>query len=102
MPLLTDEQIEEAAGKKRHEALDVDDETIVLVQPTRAEFDRWADSDKGSQATRQLALSCLAHPDREAFLKVLDEYPALLRTDVANAIARLSGIGRGKSRRRGA
>lgn len=95
---MTDEEIKALLGGKRGAVVEIDDQEIVIAEPTRAEFDRWSDSDKQTQATRVLVKSCVVHPDRGALDAILDKYPALVKTELASAVAELAGLGKAKRR----
>ena len=95
---MTDEEIKGLLGGSPGAVVEIDDHVIVLRSPTRAEFDRWADSDKETQATRVLVRSCCVHPPKEELDAVLDAYPALLKTGLAKAVTGLAGLGKGQIR----
>jgi hypothetical protein len=45
-----------------------------------------------SAASREFAQSCLVHPDRDSFIAVLDDVPALLCNEVLSAINSMTGL----------
>lgn len=69
---------------------------LVFRKPKRAEYDRWFDSREESptKAARELAQSCLVHPDREGMISALDEQPALLMcgNGIIDTLTDLAGV----------
>ena len=96
---MTDDEIRELAAGRPIEIVEIDDATIVLTKPSRAEFDRWVDTaDKGAANTRHFVESCVLYPPKDEFRALLDRYPAVLRADCLTAVSELAGVGKAKRR----
>jgi hypothetical protein len=80
--MLTDKQIDELKAKHGANIVGVVDEDgniFVLKRPSRADFDRWFDSDRKSPDARQLVKSCLVYPSASDMDSALDKQPGLLQ-----------------------
>lgn len=78
---ISDKQIEDLKAK-HGEIFGVEDSEgnlFVFKRPSRADFDRWYDSEKKSQDGRELVQSCLVHPTRDDLISALDKSPGLLQ-----------------------
>ncbi len=54
------------------------DDTFIFKRPSRADFDRWYDSDRKVAAARELTQACLVYPDRDSYIATLDKMPGVL------------------------
>ncbi len=69
-------------------------EQLVFRKPKRLEFDLWSDSrEKGSQAGRELAQTCLVYPTNQEFMAVLEENAGILmcKNGVVDSITDMAG-----------
>jgi hypothetical protein len=79
---LSDKQIDELKAKHGADLAGVTDEfgnIYVLKRPSRADFDRWFDSDRKTPDARQLVESCLVYPSTDVMIAALDKQPGLLQ-----------------------
>lgn len=102
MAVLTDEEILELASGSKVEAVDVgeDDDihTVVLKAPRRVSFDRFVDGPNTIASLKALVMECLLHPTPQEFKGLIDRYPMVLGNDIGQAVLRLSGSGKAKTR----
>jgi hypothetical protein len=94
---LTPEKIAELKEKRKRPLIAVSctHGTVVFEAPTRAQYDRFIDAklagNNSSANCRELAQDCLAFPDRDGMIKILDAMPALLTNEWCDAIITLAG-----------
>lgn len=97
----SEEQI--AAWKREHgDLVCIRSEAGALVfrKPKRVEWDSYTDkmganNGERSKHSRELAQSCLVHPDAAGMRAIFDERPALLLNEVIDALGDLAGYGKG-------
>jgi hypothetical protein len=96
--MLDDKKIAELKAKHKDlQAVETPNGSLVFRKPSRAEYDRWFDKTQSTPgertaAARELAQSCLVFPDRDGFIAILDEWPALLCAEVLSACTAGAGL----------
>lgn len=78
-------------------AVEVAGQTLVFRKPSPAEYDRWYDGYSNGQQkslrSKELAVSTLVFPSRDALEKAIKDRPAALTTTIDSEIIKLAGAG---------
>lgn len=84
---------EKEHGEKRVALVMTAEGAVILRRPHRNNVSKFMDAEKiNSAVMTALVKSCVIHPDKDAFERLLDEQPAAL-APIANAALVLAGSG---------
>lgn len=87
------ESAEKEHGDRRVALVMTDEGPVIIRRPHRLNVQKFMDAEKITSAVMTaLVKSCVVHPDRDAFERLLDEQPAAL-APIANAALALAGSG---------
>lgn len=87
------EAAEKEHGAQRVALVMTDEGAVILKRPNRLNVQKFMDADRITSTTMiALVKSCVVHPDKDAFDRLLDEQPAAL-APIANVALTLAGAG---------
>lgn len=87
------EAAEKEHGERRVALVLTEEGAVIVRRPHRLNVQKFMDAEKiTSTVMTALVKSCVVHPDKDAFERILDEQPAAL-APIANAALTLAGSG---------